>query len=304
MATIGAASWEMSRDEEGQREYKVTYKVVADSVSDGPFSVLNLSGLPVIGQAFSLGNDSDPWAFCTPYTRIKPVINRRQGEDYKYWTVEKKFSTIPITRCQDVTIDNPLAEPQKISGSFTEGERVTTIDKDGNAILNLAFEPVEVEDDISLPNVRIEQNVLSLGLDIFTPMMNTLNSVPMWGLVERTVKLSGASWERKYYGVCTAYYTRVFEFDINTNTFDRDDVPQRGKKVLKGAWDDSGNWVLEAGADIDDPRHYIRGVDRNGNYVEQFISASGGPSGTARYLPTVRIKTESNFFTLGVPASL
>jgi len=93
----------------------------------------------------------------------------------------------------------------------------------------------QVEFDNNKPSVTIRQNVAALGLSTFSQMVDTVNSVPMWGLGTRRIKLSNAPWERKYYGRCHVYYTRTFEFDIDYKTFDRDAVDE-GTKVLHGHW--------------------------------------------------------------------
>ena len=299
----GYDAWSMSRDEEGQREYKISF-LVETLVADGPLIAAQATGLPAIGATWSYGNDTDSWAFCTPYTSITPV-NSKKGEQVKYWRVEKKFSTVPLKRCQTTSIDNPLAEPQKISGSFADGARTTTKDKDGNPIQTTSFEPVEVETPDILPTVRIEQNITTLQLDVFTPMISTLNNATLWGLSARKIRLAGASWERKYYGSCTAYYTRVFDFEVNFNTFDRDDIPDRGKKVLRGAWDEDGaTYTATVGASASDPLDYITAIDKNGNPTEHYLTAGGVPSSSETFLSTVQLLAESNFLLLGIPTSL
>lgn len=299
----GYKSWSLSRDEEGQREYTIGF-LVETLLADGPLIAAQASGLPAIGAVWNYGNDSDPWAFCTPYTRVMPQ-NSKEGEQVRYWTVEKKFSTVPITRCQDTTVENPMLEPQKISGSFADGTKKVARDRNNDLIQTTSFEPVLVETPDILPTVRIEQNVLNLQLDVFTPMITTVNSTAQWGLAARRIRLAGASWERKYYGSCTPYYTRTFEFEVNFNTFDRSDIPNRGKKIIRGEWDaDGASYTIASGASASDPLDYITGVDKNGNPTEHYLAASGAPSTSVTYLSTVEILGESNFFLLGIPTSL
>lgn len=298
----GHVSWSLSRDNEGQREYTITFLVEA-LAGDGPLSVARSAGLPAIGDAWAYGNDSDPWAFCMPYTEVK-AVKSDPGEQVIFWNVTKKFSTIPLRRCQSTEIENPLLEPQKISGSFVDGKKKVTKDRNGDPIQTTSFEPVHVEVPETLPTVRIEQNVLNLQLDVFSPMIQTVNNATLWGLAARKIRLAGASWERKFYGVCTVYYTRVFDFEVNFNTFDRDDVPDKGRKLIRGAWNDSNTYVAEGGASATNPADYITGVDRNGNPTEHYLTTAGLPSSSETYLDTVELFDESNFSLLGIPSSL
>lgn len=298
----GPVKVSLSRDDESHREYQITYLVETSDPDDGPLEAARSSGLPAIGATWAYGNDVDLWAFCMPYTKVTPVL--KEGEQRRYWHIEKKFSTIPLKRCQTAEIANPLLEPQKISGSFTDGKKKTSKDKDGNSIQTTSFEPILVETADTLPTVRIEQNVLALGLSTFTPMIQTVNNATLWGLGARRIRLAGASWERKYYGSCTVYYTRVFDFEVNFGTFDRSDIPNKGRKLIRGEWNDSGAYVADGSASASDPRDYITGIDKNGNPTEHYLAADGTPSDVETFISTVQLAAESNFLLLGIPTSL
>ena len=119
-----------------------------------------------------------------------------------------------MKRCNTTSIENPLAEPQKVSGTFIKYTRELVWDKDGDLLIYSSHEPIkggDVEFDRNRPSVRVEQNVSGLGLATFAAMVDTLNDATLWGLVARCIKLDNVSWERKLYGVCTYYYTRIFD---------------------------------------------------------------------------------------------
>lgn len=310
MATVlGRRHWEAERTEEGHRNYVVRFLVQSSNPLDGPQTVTFAPGLPLIGQPWAFGNDFDLWAFCTPYIKITPVVSK---EANKFWILEYRFTTRPLFRCSDTNIENPLLEPQGIRGRWVNGTIGATKDKDGNAIQTSSFEIVEAEFDRNLPVVEISQNTIKLGLSTFAPMVNNVNASTLWGQAARTVKLSTVSWERKVWGVCGFYYTRVFNFEVNPDTFDRDDVPNRGRKLIRGKWTNTGskaspNWQYqaEAGVDINDPRDYIENIDNRGNPSEGYIiAASGLPSNQEEYLANVQYYGESNFLSLGIPTAI
>lgn len=316
MATyMGTRRWSMTTDKEGHRFYKLTSMVIADSYDEGPFTILLTSGLPTVGSFWALGTDSDPWAFCKRECSLKPLVD---NEKNIWWEVENNFDTKPQDnkdqKCEDQQIDDPLLQPQKVSGSFVKYTTEATKDRFGVPIQNSAFEQLrgpQVEFDTNRPTVRIEQNVPSLQLDLMAQMMDKVNSGSMWGLDPRCVKLSSATWEKKLYGLCYVYYTRTFEFDINYDTFDRD-VLDEGTKALHGHWNIlTGDWEVDpipkGGplADSSNPKHFDRVKDRNGENMRVLL-LNGVPASSSEEAGIIRVEkySEADLFALGVPAVL
>lgn len=312
----GVVEWSMTRDEKTYRDYVVTHYVDTDSTDDGPYTVMNCSGLPQIGDTWNFGNDNDVWAFCTADMEIK---NREpvKGEPSYSWEVKQKFTTRPLSRCSDTLTNDPLAEPQKVSGSFVRYGREVRFDRNGNPIITSALTPVrgsEVEFDANRATVAIEQNVSSLALSTFANMVNTVNSSTLWGMPARCVKLSASTWERKYYGTCSVYYTRKFEFDIDGNGFDRI-VGDFSEKVIRGKWDKTNPsnpvYVPDPLANRFNPMHFQRYTDANGNPSEVLLNGFGAPANTLTMTGTnapgeIRVEyySESDFTILGIPTTL
>lgn len=308
----GFRTVQLDRDgEDGNRTYTVTHLVFTDSFSDGPYTVLNCPGLPSIGSQWTFGNDSDLYSYCTPYASVR-IHDEKEGDPTKWWRVQQKFTSEPLVRCQDTQVEDPLLEPQKVSGSFVKYTEEAVVDRLGVPVLSSSYELFrgpQVEIDKNRPQVRIEQNVAVLGLEVFSEVMDYVNDSPMWGLPARCVKLSNVSWERKVYGVCNYYYTRIFEFDINYNTFDRN-ILDEGTKALNGHWDrTTGAWTLDdinGGApDNTNPTHFIRVKDKNGENMRVILDGTGKPltdSANPVYRETEFYK-QTNLLSLGVPAT-
>jgi hypothetical protein len=316
----GIRVWEGERDDEGHRTFTVTHLVETSSKNDGPYTVMMASGLPAVGSTWNFGNDNDTWAFCYPYMKISRAPEIKEGEWVRFWRVDQKFSTKPLSRCQTSTISDPLSEPQQLSGSFTKYTKEATYNRFGAVIRSSSWEPFQgqqVEFDANRPTVKIGQNVTSLGLSTFANMIDTVNDSTLWGMSRRCVKLSNVNWERKLYGTCTYYYTRTFEFDIDAKTFDRY-VVDEGNKVLNGHWDKlTGNWTLDkiggSAPDKNNPRHFIKAIDRAGNPIRLPLNGAGEPlgipqtgTGVGESLHQLKIEyyPESNFLSLGIPSSL
>lgn len=303
-----------SRDREGHRTHVYKFLVYTDDYLDGPFIAGSAPGLPLVGSALFIGNDIDPWAFCLPDLEVVPKSSTSDKPEVEhYWIVTMTFSTRPLFRCQDQSIEDPLLEPDRISGSFVKYTKEVTKDKDGNFIQNSSHELIKgplVEFDHNRPTVRIEQNVTALELDVFSPLIDTVNDSPLWGLPARTIKLSNVSWQRKLYGTCSYYYTRILDFDVDFNTFDRTALDE-GTKVLHGHWEDTG-WVLDdingSPPDPDNPQHFDRFKDRKEENATTVLDGAGKPyDGSGTGVPgsiDISYYAQSNFLVLGIPVVL
>lgn len=263
-------------------DYELVSIVLSDS-TDGPATVLDTPGLPVPGSVWRLDDDSDIEAYCKQNARIDPD---KEAEPNTKWKVTQKFSNKgDKDRCKEQQITNPLLEPQKVSGSFSKQTVESSVDRFGNFLRNSAQEQLrgaQVEFDESRPSVKIEQNVPVLSLALITQAKDCVNAFPMWGLPARCVKLSGISWDRKFYGQCSVYYVRTFDFEINFDTWDRD-LLDEGTKVLNGEWSTvNANWNVKQlpgniTPDRFNPQHFIRFKDRHGENTKVVLDGFGLP---------------------------
>ena len=281
----GHTNWWLEVSREGYRTYHLVFRVRMDSSLDGPATALSTIGLPSIGDTWNIDNDSDPWVWCRPTAKVRPVTT---GEPNEYFDIEFEFSNEPLQasqqRCNDIRIEDPLLEPPKVSGSYSNFSEEATHDRFGRQLTNSSFEQLkgaEVEFDISRHTVKIEMNILNLDLAFYSAFINRVNSFPLWGLGRRCWKMHLPSWDRKYYGVCSAYYTVTLEFEGNPLTWDRD-ILDEGNKALKGHWDNSARWILD---NIDgnppnrfNPNHFIKVTDLQGNPMHVLLNGRGQPA--------------------------
>ena len=309
--SYGRRSWGGSRDEEGHREFTLLTLVVTDDPLDGPSVVMNNTpGLPTPGSIWNFGNDLDMWAFCYPTMKVT-IHQEKEGDPNRHWKVEQKFSTRPLKRCQDETIEDPLMEPDKISGGFIKYTLEADKDRNGDLITSSSheeFKGPQVEFDANRPTVKIEQNVSDLGLATFSQMMDHVNDAALWGLPARCIKLSNATWSRNLYGTCNFYYTRAFEFNVMYETFDRY-ILDKGTKCLYGYWEPSANpplWVTGTGANKNNPQHFIRFKDSHDNIARVILDGNGNPATSEATAGSILVEyyKEANFLTLGIPTSL
>lgn len=321
----GPISSSLQRDSDGHRTYKVVYCVLTTEPGEGPISVMQASGLPAVGDTYSYGSESDPYAFCHPDFQITPETRETWGPTR--WRVEVTFSTKPLRRCQETNIEDPLLEPPQISGSFVSEDVEVSQDRFGKPITNSAFEPFQgdlVKFRQSRPQVKISMNVGTLDLAFLSNYVNKVNSDTLWGLPKRCVLLSSLSWERLVWGTCSFYYKLNYEFLINPDTFDRDLVDQ-GTRVLRGFWieqqDETGRtyytWSVDSNADRCNPLDYVKWKDLNGDNQFILLDGEGRPlpimpldlcsTGTGSIVPGkihVEYYGEVDFLDLGIPETL
>lgn len=326
----GPRTWGGERDDDGYRTFTVAHLVGTTDVADGPFTVMNCPGLPQIGSYWAFGNDSDIWCFCYPTMKIT-IHQEKEGDPTNWYKVEQKFSNKPLKRCQDTSIEDPLQEPDRLSGGFARFTEEATHDRFGALIQSSSWELFrgpQVEFDRSRQTIKVSQNRSSLESDLCASMQDTLNDSPLWGYNARCIKFNMPSWERKLYGTCTYYYSRDLEFETNVNPdgssgFDRD-ILDEGSKCLKGHWD-NGSWVLEningSPPNRYNLHHFQAYLDVKGNAGRVILDGTGLPADSAIVSGTAGSNTgtdssgqaynhhiekyfESNFLLLGIPTSL
>lgn len=291
---VGPINKAGSGTDEGHREYLYTYRIKTTSVYDGPQVVLNATGLPSIGTYLNIGNDVDAWAFRTPYFAIRALT---PGEGGYYWEVDHKYSTYPNNRCNSASFEDPMDEPDRVSGSFVNDRKEAWFDKDGRALLNSAKQVIRgdvVERDFHKATVKIEKNILSLPLSDYTELMNKVNDSTMWGLPPRCIKLSGVSFDKRYYGTCNSYYVVSYDFSIDFNTFDRTAL-------------DFGTTARVPGGDPGNPQHSAQVKDLTDSHPGGVILKSDGTmwDGTGSVsVINIALYEEADLFVLGLPTSL
>jgi len=301
---LNILKWELSRDDEGHRTYDVTSKVLTSDVADGPLSVLSASGLPAVGSYWAIGNDEDLYAYCTPYAQVSCA--GQENEINTLWHVKQKFTTQAMRRCNSAGIDDPLAEPAKLSGGFRSYSEEAITDRHGDLLLMSSGELMR--GDVLLvergrPTVRVSINVSSLPLSTFAQYRGGVNDDTLWGLPARTIRLADITWERNVYGTCNYYYTITYEFEVKYETWNRF-IPDKGQyaKVIKDAPLSATNRLVP----IQDPltgRVYTAYLDGSGGMVG-WVNAPDALDPGDIYIWEKELEPEFNFLTLGVPSSL
>jgi hypothetical protein len=298
LINYGRIDWEASQEDDRHRNYSVTWFIQDTSRSLGPQQVGNAAGLASIGASWTYGGDNDVWAVCTPRMSVTPITSPEERTEY--WSVKQYFTTKPTKRERTNEWQNPLDEPFAIRGGFQKYQQEITKDRHNKPIRSSSHELITgniVQFDMNRPTVQITRNLLSLSFSSIMGIVDTVNSVTMWGLPVRCVKLSNITWERLYTAINSIYYGITYDFDINTKTFDRIAV-------------DRGTKVLSAGGDPDNPEHFEIYKDVNGENTPVLLDGAGNALTSIPAIPPIpnpsdikiEYYPETNFFLYGVPA--
>jgi hypothetical protein len=297
---IGVESWEADRDDNGHRNYMLVTKIKCATPQEGPATVLQTPGMPTTGSTWNIASDVDNYAYCTPYAKVTPMLD---GERQLFWLFEQKFTTRPMWRCNDTTIENPLDEPAAVTGGFAPYREEAITDRFGDLLMMSSLERMrgpEVEIEKGRPFVTISMNVATLPLATFSEMMATgaVNDSLMWGLPARCIRLAEVTWQRFLYGVCTYFYRVNYTFEVKFDTWNRLIVDQGTRVKMLDAPLSATNPMIPFNNPLTG-KPDVAFLDGDGNavYLDQ-----GAPLGDV-WIWEKELETEYNFFVLNIPTS-
>lgn len=271
-----------SQDREGRRVWKVRFRVepVTPGQRFGPATAINTTGLPQIGDVWLFDDDDDVWAVYQGEAQVTPG----NGPPTTMYWIEYTFATTGgMGACTDQQQAHPLLAPAKIEFHFNNFNTQASYDRWNNFIATSSHEPMtgpqtEFQDtDVA---VTISQNLLNPQLPLLTVLKNHLNSVDMWGLPPRWIRMSVEALTQEQYGSCYRYYVRRLRFETKRGGWDRFN-PDVGTKCLDGYWRkstaDKWEYALNEPVDQRRPTDFIRYVDNKGNATKCVLDGAGQP---------------------------
>lgn len=282
--------WSKSQDDEGNETYTVHWGVNTTSVDDGPDVAWTAAGLPVPGASLNIGNTVNPWAF---YQGKGDAKLAKVDANRKFWHLTTVFSTKPIKRCQAGRITDPLLEPHKVKGNFSQIVQELLYDVNGDPLINSAeqrYTGAMVQDTESRPTVELEMNVSWIDLEWLAEYADSYNDATHWGMPARSIKCTTGPWERVLYGTCYYYFVVRFSFELRLPNWDIV-VP------------DEGTRVKVAGTS---PARYRIWKDEREENGTTFLDGSGNAlaAGATPVTKTFQRPKQKDFAAAGWPASL
>lgn len=221
----------MTIDKELNRTYTSSYLVANTPLYTSPSEVINASGIPNYWLPYTWNNITDPYAvFSNLDVDPRDQDPGNAGVRLRDWIVTVTHSTKdPPQRDPNIPRGNPINEPPRLAGSFLTRMITAVRDKDDNPIVNTAKMPFDppLQTEDSMDTLQIEYNTKTINLKQRSEYRNTVNSVAMWGLQPRQIKLTRWAWSVRYVPGYD-YIRHQFEFNINYESFFLDPVNQPG----------------------------------------------------------------------------
>jgi hypothetical protein len=187
-----------SVDTKNVRNYTRTFRVITDSMVDGPFQVTDIP--PPFPSIFSFYSDPaggiDLGAFCT---KITP----RQTDEPFVWIVTCEFSSKvdnPEQAQAGDTDKDPLTRPSVVKWSMAKFQRVLDRDVNDDPIVNSAGErfdpPIEIDD--SRPVLSITRNEPTIDPANIVAYQDAVNTDTFFGCDPGTAKIDSIEAESAF----------------------------------------------------------------------------------------------------------
>jgi hypothetical protein len=199
---------------EGGRSYTRHFRVLTDGQDVGPRTVM--LAIPVsIGQSYHANGEGENGEMDLASFAASATANE-EGDDGRSWVVTVEYSAYNA----EIQAVNPLDSRPKISWTWSPFQKIARRDKDGNPILNSAFDyfvPGQEVDD-SRPVLQITRNEANLIPSLIDAYQNTVNTAPWYGMAARKwlVKIGPASQQFNPEAPGSHYFWEVtYEFHLS-----------------------------------------------------------------------------------------
>lgn len=201
------------------RQLVKEWDVVTDDPLDNPESLIGQSPIPDYEDEY----ESDG------IFAVDINISRRSPRHY---AVRVTYRT-PGYDTMGGGSTNPLNEPARISRRTRQVEEEIDIDANGAAIVNSAGEPYSgVTRPVADVILRVTKNVSTDPVSLYLPLMNTVNSGPIYGFAARTALLAEASDDKVITQGLPAYWQLTLEWHLRDGGWKRR-IPDEGFRMLE-----------------------------------------------------------------------
>jgi hypothetical protein len=227
-----------SRSKDGYTTYTQKWQVLTDSRTDGPMTVLDYTGIPQVGDSYSIpsGEAAEFAAF------IGSEADLASEEDtLKKWWVSVKFSDDPgeaSKKDPEQPPGNPEDDPPVLETYAVKGKQAVMYDIDGNLIASSANEPYDpvIERDDTSYMLRISLNQGSVDPAFYATYRDAVNSDSFFGCAPETVKVETPGAIQVLFKGGQKYYRVTWEFALKS-----------GDVEAFGAKDDWRTWLIDYG---------------------------------------------------------
>lgn len=282
------------------RTYVRELIVQTDDPNDGPKTVLAATGVPAVGDAYSVTGESDTAALCIAVDALPNRATRT------VWSVTADYSTdVGTTNFNQAT--NPLLRDPIVDQGVQKFRERIFRDADGKAIVNSVGDPWPtsgMERDKSLSPIRITVNRSGPFRTHAAVYQDVVNKDPFLGFSVTTVKAEGVAIRGPLVENGVTYWEHVYMFLFKRDGW-REPLPDRGFRAKNP---NNNNNVQELGDGRGgktrvplflNGKGFLLGGTGNDPGGGGAIFLKGGGAAAEGILDGVKKYDEINFSTLG-----
>lgn len=207
-----------------ERKYVRVFRVVMTSTGDGPATARDAGGIPLVGQPYSTGTESDPFAF------VESKRADRSAENA--YDVTVNYSSL----APDEDQSDPLTADVQYTWAAVEYEEPVDKDVSGNKIITTANEPF-LPGSITRRTynvvLTITRNETSWDGSTALSYLGTINSAGFLGAAAKTVMLTNISPQFLKTDDGIDYVRITYEFTYDKRTFTKK-ILNQGFKFKSG----------------------------------------------------------------------
>lgn len=195
-------------DSEGHQTYESGYRVKSDYSFENPITVREAIGVPNYGDQYSWGGVTNPDAYCNH----KKTKFEKIDATFRWWLVLTTHSTKPGTSEQTSggLRGDPVSDNRwKIGGSFVNGTRFTSIDKDGFPIQTTALERKSLEVPDGYDTLTLEGPSAFISIALRSQAIRHCNELAIWGLTPRQLYMAQWQYDCPWHGATQFVYHRL-----------------------------------------------------------------------------------------------
>lgn len=283
----------VSRD--GGRTYTRHFRVITDGQGDGPKAIWQ--ALPLsMGQSYHADGEGENGE-ADPASFVSNVSVAEEGEDGCSWIATVEYAPYNA-EIQPVT---PLDAQPKINWTWEVYQRVVRKDKDGNPVLNTAYDffVPAVEVDERRPILQISRNESTFYPAFVDQYNGAINLSPWFGMAARKWKVIIGPANRTFNADIGYYWEVSYEFHLSRETDGWvEEVANMGKREIYTSGVDQSGIIKKK-------RHIL---DSTGEKITEAVAlnadGSKKPVGQALEYLKFNVRTEVDFAVFGFDAFL
>ena len=191
-----------------ERKYTRVFRVVMTSTNDGPLLARDAAGIPLVGEYYSTGTETDLYAYCEGKRADRVKENA--------FDVTVAYSTL----APDENNSNPLTADIQYTWAATPYQEIVEKDINDEKIVTAAEEPIlGIQRRTYNAVLTISRNEVYWSGALALNYLGSINAAPFLGGAAKTVMLTNISPQFLTHTDGTEYVRVTYEFTYDKRTW-------------------------------------------------------------------------------------